>query len=111
MYEYKVVEVVRIVDGDTYDLRISLGFGMTAALRFRLKDYDAPEMYGRDAVPEGKKARDFVVSWCESRNLAITTYKGSGETIGLGDGAFGRWLCDVWDRDTGESLIDAMPPK
>jgi hypothetical protein len=31
LYRYKVVEVLRVAYGDTLDLRLSLGFGLTAA--------------------------------------------------------------------------------
>jgi hypothetical protein len=42
MYEYEA-EIVRWVDGDTVDLRVSLGFGITRADRFRLYGIDTPE--------------------------------------------------------------------
>jgi micrococcal nuclease len=43
MYQYKVKKINRIIDGDTVDLDIDLGFGVTLKQRVRLKDIDAAE--------------------------------------------------------------------
>lgn len=52
MYEYKAT-VVRVVDGDTVDVRADLGFHITQEMRLRLAGINAPEM--RD--PRGKDAK------------------------------------------------------
>lgn len=105
MYEYKVIEVLRVVDGDTFDLHISMGFGASMKLRFRLANYDAAETYGPKASPEGAIAKATAQEWLDAHpNLKIRTHKGSQKTIGLGDGSFGRWLADIIDIDTGEDL-------
>ena len=50
MYRYKV-EVTRVVDGDTVDVDIDLGFGMTyKKQRVRLMGIDTPESRTRDLV-------------------------------------------------------------
>mgnify|MGYP000163561762 CR=1 FL=1 len=43
MYDYRVTDVIRVIDGDTVDLRIDIGFHLSAALRFRLLSIDTPE--------------------------------------------------------------------
>jgi micrococcal nuclease len=43
MYQYKVKKVKRIIDGDTIDLDIDLGFGITLTHKVRLKDINAAE--------------------------------------------------------------------
>jgi len=43
MYQYKIKKITRIVDGDTVDLDIDLGFGITLSHRVRLKGINAPE--------------------------------------------------------------------
>ena len=43
MYEYSVKEVVNVVDGDTIDIVIDLGFDLTKKERVRLAGIDAPE--------------------------------------------------------------------
>ena len=54
MYEYKC-EIIRVVDGDTVDVNIDLGFNTWLwKERIRLKGIDTPESRTRD--PEEKKA-------------------------------------------------------
>jgi micrococcal nuclease len=43
MYQYKIKKITKIVDGDTVDLDIDLGFGITISHRIRLKGINAPE--------------------------------------------------------------------
>ena len=43
MYHYKVKKINRVIDGDTVDLDIDLGFGVTLSHRVRLKGIDAAE--------------------------------------------------------------------
>ena len=50
MYEYNVT-VTKVVDGDTVDVDIDLGFGMTyKKQRVRLMGIDTPESRTRDLV-------------------------------------------------------------
>ena len=50
MYEYNVT-VTKVVDGDTVDVDIGLGFGMTyKKQRVRLMGIDTPESRTRDLV-------------------------------------------------------------
>jgi micrococcal nuclease len=48
MYEYKIKEVVRVVDGDTVDILIDLGFDLTKKERVRLAGIDTPESRTKD---------------------------------------------------------------
>jgi micrococcal nuclease len=43
MHQYKVKKINRVIDGDTVDLDIDLGFSITISQRIRLKDIDASE--------------------------------------------------------------------
>ena len=43
MYEYKVKSVDHIVDGDTLDVTVDLGFDITHKIRVRLLGIDTPE--------------------------------------------------------------------
>ena len=42
MYEYRVKEVVRVVDGDTVDVILDLGFGLFKKERCRVAGVDPP---------------------------------------------------------------------
>ena len=48
MHQYKVKKINRVIDGDTVDLDIDLGFSITISQRIRLKDIDAPETRTKD---------------------------------------------------------------
>jgi len=55
IYIYKA-ELVRVIDGDTVDLIIDLGFDTSRKERFRLYGIDAPEMN----TAEGKEAKAWL---------------------------------------------------
>ena len=59
MYQYKIKKINRIIDGDTVDLDIDLGFGITLSHRVRLKGINAAETRTLDLEEksEGIKAR------------------------------------------------------
>jgi micrococcal nuclease len=91
MYEYRA-KCRNVVDGDTVDLIVDLGFYMSAALRFRLQGINAPEKWhvgGGDAT-----------AWLEQQSLgrefAIRTEKAD---------SFGRWVCLI-KRDEDEETVN-----
>ena len=59
MYQYKIKKIHRVIDGDTIDIDIDLGFDITIRQRVRLKDIDAAETRTKDLEEkaEGIKAR------------------------------------------------------
>ena len=78
MYQYKIKKINRIIDGDTVDLDIDLGFSITISHRVRLKGIDAAETRTKDLEEkaEGIKAR----LWLEKElsregEWIIETYK------------------------------------
>ena len=56
IYIYKA-ELIRVVDGDTVDLIIDLGFDTSRKERFRLYGIDAPEMN----TAAGKEAKAWLI--------------------------------------------------
>jgi len=48
MYEYRVKKVTKIVDGDTIDVDIDLGFDISFSSRVRLAGIDTPESKTKD---------------------------------------------------------------
>jgi len=54
MYQYKIKKITRIVDGDTVDLDIDLGFGITVSQRIRLKGINAAETRTLDSEEKNK---------------------------------------------------------
>jgi micrococcal nuclease len=63
MYQYKIKKIKRVIDGDTIDVDIDLGFSITLTQRVRLKDINAAETRTKDLV---EKAEGLVAkAWLE----------------------------------------------
>ncbi len=78
MYEYKC-KVVHIVDGDTVDIDIDLGFGVWLRdQRVRLYGIDTPESRTRDLEEKkyGLAAKEFLTKWLSSGTVSIKTGPG-----------------------------------
>lgn len=84
MYTYKA-SLMRVVDGDTCDLAVDVGFHMTATLRFRLLGIDTPEVRGT-TKEAGLAAKAALEGLLAKGPLLIRTEKGD---------SFGRWLADI----------------
>lgn len=57
MHTYKIDKIVKIIDGDTIDVIINLGFYISISQRVRLKGIDAAETRTKD-LEEKKKGTD-----------------------------------------------------
>lgn len=92
MYEYRC-KVVHIVDGDTVDVDIDLGFGVWMHKeRVRLFGIDTPESRTRDLEEKkyGLAAKDFITNMLDdSGGIILKTHKD-------GTGKFGRILGELW---------------
>ena len=74
MYEYKC-EVTRVVDGDTIDVILDLGFKILHKSRVRLFGIDTPESRTRDKDEKvrGKMASKFLQEAIDSGDVVIRT--------------------------------------
>ena len=82
-YTYSA-QVVRVVDGDTLDVRIDVGFGIYLNDRLRLKGINAGEIN----TPWGQNAKKFLEKYLSCCPLIIIrTYK---------EGVYGRWIADIF---------------
>ena len=91
VYEYKC-KLVKVVDGDTIDVDIDLGFGVWMRnQRIRLYGIDTPESRTSDKVEKvyGNAAKDFLVKWTDAGDLTLKTFKDD-------KGKFGRILGEIW---------------
>ncbi len=103
MFEYKC-KVTNIVDGDTVDIDIDLGFGVWLNdQRIRLYGIDTPESRTSDDVEKkyGLAAKEFLKKWLDGGDISIKTHKDAR-------GKFGRILGELWAYDTNinEKLIE-----
>lgn len=104
MYQYKA-KITRIIDGDTVDCDIDLGFKVILAKqRIRLYGIDTPESRTRDKVEKkyGLLAKKFLVEFVEAEDYQITI-----ETSKGGRGKFGRILGKLVNAD-GVCVNDLM---
>jgi micrococcal nuclease len=91
--EYDIV-VIKVVDGDTVDVDIDLGFGVTLTdERVRIMGIDTPESRTRDKVEDlfGEAAKARLKVLMKDGGKLITTEDRKGEDM---KGKFGRILGD-----------------
>ena len=88
------VKVIKVVDGDTVDVDIDLGFGVTLTdERVRIMGIDTPESRTRDKVEDlfGEAAKARLKELMKDGGKLITTEDRTGEDM---KGKFGRVLGD-----------------
>lgn len=105
MYKYNA-KIDRVVDGDTFDIVVDLGFKITTHQRIRLQGINTPETYNvkRDSeeYKKGMEAKNFAIQRLESNNYdaLIQTEKVTGK--------YGRYIATVWLADSQTSLNDEL---
>lgn len=91
-YRY-AASLVRVIDGDTLELDVDLGFWVRLRVPVRLAGLNAPERN----TAKGRDARAFVEAWCQSHGpFTLETAKGPDK--------YGRLLATVADARTGSNL-------
>ncbi len=78
MFEYYVKKVTKIVDGDTIDVDIDLGFDISFSSRVRLAGIDTPESRTTDKMEKalGLEAKAYLKNQIESaKTVVIKTEK------------------------------------
>lgn len=87
-YLYRA-QIFKIVDGDTFDAVVDLGFYVSTAVRFRMYGLDTAEINDRD--PEKRalamQAKLFCVEKLLNQSVTMQTYKTD---------KYGRWLAEVF---------------
>jgi len=94
MYEYRC-DIVKVIDGDTVDVDIDLGFGVWLRKeRIRLRGIDTPESRTRDELEKkyGLLAKNFLQKMLFNSNIILKTHKDA-------QGKFGRILGDLYRED------------
>ena len=108
-YNFRVVEINRVVDGDTIDVTIDLGFDLYKKERVRVAGVDTPEKRTKD---DEEKALGYdATHWLEDKlNGAITGDDDlviRTELVG-GVGKYGRLLGWLYIGDAEVSLNEQM---
>lgn len=105
MYEYYVKKVENVVDGDTIDVLIDLGFDILFASRVRLAGIDTPESRTKDLAEKalGIEAKEYLKkSLKDSKSVVIKTEKMDSSE------KYGRILGWVYINGDTVSLNDMM---
>jgi len=108
MYEYRA-RTEHVVDGDTMDVTVDLGFHITRRVRLRLAGVDTHETYGVDHNSEeyqrGKRETEWVRRWLQQAAdgrqwpLLVRTEK---------KGKYGRYLAEIERVTDGAVLNDDL---
>jgi micrococcal nuclease len=107
MYEYQA-KVTEIVDGDTIDVTVDVGFDMRRDIRLRLKGVDTAETYGVDhntqEYQRGVKHTEFVEQWCDDAGDSEWPFIVRTEK----KGSFGRYLATIERKTDGKKLTEEL---
>lgn len=102
MYQYKIKNIKKIVDGDTLDIEIDLGFNLVITQRIRLKDVNAPETktLNQEEKINGLVAKEWLKNILSQENeLIIETTK---------EDKYGRMLGTLYVLGDSISLNEKM---
>ncbi len=105
MYEYFVEEVKNVVDGDTIDVVIDLGFDILFASRVRLAGIDTPESRTTDKAEKalGLEAKEYLKKQLKDvKSVVIRTEKMNSSE------KYGRILGWVYVNGDSESINNKM---
>ena len=112
LYTYKAT-LNKVVDGDTVDLNVDLGFRIGINIRARLLHVDTPEIYHPKSPEErsrGLQAKEFTKEFIETsiNQNGYVIIKSSKDDDPLGTGKYGRWLVEVKNPSSGLYLHEQL---
>jgi micrococcal nuclease len=98
-YIYKA-KVVNVVDGDTVDMQVDLGFYTFVKERFRLARINTAELNSSSAEEKQKaqQAKDYMMQYLD-KNVIIKSFKKD---------KYGRFLAEIYPEINGTSINDAL---
>lgn len=127
MYEYKA-KIINVVDGDTFDLDVDLGFHIGHKIRVRLLGIDTPEIRGNKEKELGLICKKFAENFV-GKDVVVKSEK----DMDAKTDSFGRWLvhlefidndrisildiynklginklCDTYSEENVRSVLDAI---
>ena len=102
-FKYRIKALEKVVDGDTIDVAIDLGFDVCTSQRVRLLGMDTPESRTSDKEekPFGLLSKKKLKEWClkavasEKDNIEMEIRCLEADSRGK----FGRVLAEVWVRE------------
>lgn len=92
----------RVIDADTIDFEVDLGYHITKRIRVRLMSVDAPEIRGAER-PIGLIAKQFVEDiLSKAEQLEVFTIK---------KGKYGRWIGDARFKSDTKHVATGIYPQ
>jgi len=101
MFEYRVKQITKIVDGDTIDVDIDLGFSISYSQRLRLAGIDTPESRTTDKLEKtlGLESKEYLKSkFKDAKDIVVKTEKPDSSE------KYGR-RGDTWERLRSKILL------
>jgi micrococcal nuclease len=105
MFEYRVKQVTKVVDGDTIDVDIDLGFSISYSQRLRLAGIDTPESRTTDKFEKtlGIESKDYLkYKLKDAKDIVVKTEKPDSSE------KYGRILGWVYVDGNTKSLNEQM---
>lgn len=95
--------ITNVIDGDTFEADVKLGYGVTVNLRFRIFGINTPEIFGAEKE-KGIVSKEFVVKQFLNKTVII---------VHKGLDSFRRNLAEVYFQSNGEqaSLAELLCTK
>lgn len=90
MFQYKAI-ITNVVDGDTFDMDIDLGFNIHIHERVRLLGIDTPEKFGKEK-DLGLTVKQYAINNFLNKEVVIRSEKAD---VAADTDSFGRWLVRV----------------
>jgi len=101
MYNYKIFEIIKVIDGDTVDAIIDVGFNILIKKRIRLYAINAPETRTKN-----KKEKQKGLESKKALSAALDMHKGKITIQSHGIGKYGRIIGELFIE--GNSVSEFM---
>jgi micrococcal nuclease len=92
-------KIVRIIDGDTFEADIDLGFDLTFRKVIRMYGINAPEMHGEDRI-KGIASKAWLEGQLEGQYVYLETIKVSDK--------YGRYVANVYHLGETDTVNKSM---
>lgn len=99
MFYFYKAKVNKVVDGDTVDITIDLGFGLFKEVKARLWGLNAPEIFhpkDEEELMRGFQAKAYIEQWLKNNapngDIFIRSHNGKE----LRQEKYGRWLIEIY---------------
>ena len=96
-YNYTAT-IINVVDGDTVDAIVDLGFTVSVKIRFRLYGIDTMEKNDKDLAKRelGVRAKDFLTDLVYNKTVMIKSHKTD---------KYGRWLAEIFYKEVNVNQV------